>query len=98
MDYKFDLKKKKKVLHSNYPNNLLRNILVIDPHISYEALKDKFDDDYTMLNQPEESKKKLQAHFNAKYPDPIWNFTTFIYPVLLHAICDLRFGTHHLAN
>ena len=50
-----------------YPNNLLRNILVLDPRISYEALKDEFDDDYTMLNQLEESKMKLQAHFNAKY-------------------------------
>ena len=43
------------------------NILVLDPHISYEALKDEFDDDFTMLNQLEDSKTKLQAHFNAKY-------------------------------
>ena len=47
--------------------NLLMNILVLDPHISYDALKDKFGDDFTMLNQLEDSKTKLQAHFNAKY-------------------------------
>ena len=39
----------------------------MDPRISYEALKDEFNDDYTMLNQLEESKTKLRAHFNAKY-------------------------------
>ena len=39
----------------------------MDPRISYEALKDEFDDDYTMLDQLEDSKTKLRAHFNTKY-------------------------------
>jgi hypothetical protein len=43
------------------------NILVLDPRISYDALKEEFDDDFTMLNQLEDSKTKLRAHFNAKY-------------------------------
>lgn len=43
------------------------NILVLDPRISYNALKDEFDDDFTMLNQLEDSKTKLRAHFSAKY-------------------------------
>ena len=43
------------------------NLLVLDPRISYDALKEKFNDDFTMLNQLEDSKAKLQAHFNAKY-------------------------------
>lgn len=41
--------------------------MVLDPRIFYEALKDEFNDDFTMLNQLEDSKTKLQAHFNAKY-------------------------------
>jgi len=43
------------------------NILVLDPRISYRALKDEFDDDISMLDQLEDSKTKLRAHFNAKY-------------------------------
>ena len=43
------------------------NILVLDPRISYDALKEEFNDDFTMLNQLEDSKAKLWAHFNAKY-------------------------------
>ena len=43
------------------------NILVLDPRISYDALKEEFDNDFTMLNQLEDSKTKLRAHFNAKY-------------------------------
>ena len=43
------------------------NILVLDPHISYDALKEEFNNDSTMLNQLEDSKAKLRAHFNAKY-------------------------------
>ena len=43
------------------------NILILDPRIFYEALKDEFDDDFTMLNQLEDLKTKLQAHFNTKY-------------------------------
>jgi hypothetical protein len=43
------------------------NILVLDPRISYDALKEEFDDDFTMLNQLEDSKTKLRAHFNVKY-------------------------------
>jgi len=43
------------------------NILVLDPHISYDTLKDKFNNDFTMLNQLEDSKTKLRAHFNTKY-------------------------------
>jgi hypothetical protein len=40
---------------------------VLDPCISYEALKDEFNNDFTMLNQLDDSKTKLWAHFNAKY-------------------------------
>ena len=43
------------------------NILVLDPRISYDALKEEFNNDSTMLNQLEDSKAKLRAHFNAKY-------------------------------
>ena len=43
------------------------NILVLDPRISYDALKEEFNNDSTMLNQLEDSKAKLWAHFNAKY-------------------------------
>jgi len=43
------------------------NILVLDPCISCEALKNKFDNDFIMLNQWEDLKTKLWAHFNAKY-------------------------------
>ena len=43
------------------------NILVLDPCISYDALKEEFNNDSTMLNQLEDSKAKLRAHFNAKY-------------------------------
>ena len=74
------------------------NILVLDPRISYDALKEEFNDDSTMMNQLEDSKAKLRAHFNAKYvfSDIIW--ITFVYPIPLHAVCDLRLNTHHLAN
>ena len=77
------------------------NILVLDPRISYDALKEEFNDDFTMLNQLENSKAKLWAHFNAKYvfSNIIWISTAFIYPILLlHAVCGLRFNAHHLAN
>lgn len=40
---------------------------MLDPRISYEALKDEFKDDHTLLTQLEASKLALRSHFNAKY-------------------------------
>jgi hypothetical protein len=40
---------------------------VLDPRISYEALKDEFRDDQTLSKQLEASRLALHSHFNAKY-------------------------------
>lgn len=42
---------------------------MLDPRISYEALKDEFEDDHdrTLLNQLEASKLALRSHFDTKY-------------------------------
>lgn len=42
---------------------------MLDPRISYEALKDEFEDDHdrTLLNQLEASKLALCSHFDTKY-------------------------------
>ena len=40
---------------------------MLDTRISYEALKDEFRDDQTLLKQLEASRLTLHLHFNAKY-------------------------------
>ncbi|KAF8803395.1 hypothetical protein BYT27DRAFT_7004095, partial [Phlegmacium glaucopus] len=39
----------------------------LDPHISYEALKDEFAGDMTLLDQLEAARLNLCMHFHAKY-------------------------------
>jgi len=43
------------------------NVLVLDPRISYDALKEEFAQDTTLLDQLETAKTSLRSHFNAKY-------------------------------
>ena len=49
---------------------MLINILVLDPHISYEALKDEFMGDVSLLNQLETAKSGLCSHFKNNYSLP----------------------------
>jgi hAT family C-terminal dimerisation region len=41
--------------------------LVLDPCITYEALKDEFAQDASLLDQLEDAKTSLRSHFNDKY-------------------------------
>lgn len=52
---------------------ILINILVLDPRISYDGLKDEFSGDtadIALLDQLETAKLNLRSHFNAKYYTP----------------------------
>ena len=49
---------------------ILMNILVLDPRISYDGLKDEFSGDIGLSDQLETAKLDLRLHFNAKYTSP----------------------------
>ena len=49
---------------------MLINILVLDPCISYEALKNEFTGDVSLLNQLETAKSGLFSHFKTNYSLP----------------------------
>lgn len=56
--------------HPYFLKILIHLCAVLDPQISYAALKEEFDDDNNLSSYLENTKSKLQSYFKQKYPAP----------------------------